>query len=145
MNVKLWLFLMQKPGTIILFSNQYSQETQIQTRIDDEHQAIFDAYKNGDIEKAAQMMKNHLDNSLFPDSNFCNISTNKKFVTLFFQHNSLFVCLNILCGRVNRKKCNIHNYKNNIYNNDYCKGYSYRFPYSFTLTISDCHLFSNMC
>ena len=57
MNVKLRLFLMQKPGTIILFSNQYSQETQIQTQIDDEHQAIFDAYKNGDIEKAAQMMK----------------------------------------------------------------------------------------
>ena len=63
---------MQKPGTIILFSNQ---ETQIQTQIDDEHQTIFDAYKNGDIEKAAQMMKNHLDNSLFPDSKFCNIST----------------------------------------------------------------------
>ena len=31
-------------------------------------------------------------------------STNWKFVTLFFQHNSLFVCLNILCGRVNRKR-----------------------------------------
>ena len=42
-------------------------------------------------------------------------STNWKFVTLFFQHNSLFVCLNILFGRVNRKKCNIHNYKNNIF------------------------------
>lgn len=49
---------------ISIFSNQYSQETQIQTQIDDEHQAIFDAYKNGDIEKAAQMMKNHLDDSL---------------------------------------------------------------------------------
>ena len=72
-------------------------------------------------------------------------STNWKFVTLFFQHNSLFMCLNILRGRVSRKKCNIHNYKNNTYNDDYCKGYSYRFPYSFTLTISDCHLFSNMC
>ncbi len=44
------VFLMQKPGIIILFANQYSQETQIQTQIDDEHQTIFDAYKNGDIE-----------------------------------------------------------------------------------------------
>ena len=73
-----------------------------------------------------------------------SVRQNWKFVTLFFQHNSLFMCLNILCSRVSRKKCNIHNYKNNTYNDDYCKGYSYRFPYSFTLTISDCHLFSNM-
>lgn len=73
---------MQKPGIIILFSNQYSQETQIQTQIDDEHQTIFDAYKNGDIEKAAQMMKNHLDNSLFPDSKFCNISTTWNYLSI---------------------------------------------------------------
>ncbi len=49
---------------ISIFSNQYSQETRIQTQIDDEHQAIFDAYKDGDIEKAVRMMKTHLDDSL---------------------------------------------------------------------------------
>ena len=49
---------------ISIFSNQYSKETVIQTQIDDEHQAIFDAYQNGEIEKAVQMMKSHLDDSL---------------------------------------------------------------------------------
>lgn len=49
---------------ISIFSNQYSRETLIQTQIDDEHQAIFDAYQNGEIEKAVQMMKSHLDDSL---------------------------------------------------------------------------------
>ncbi len=49
---------------ISIFSNQYSQETVIQTQIDNEHQAIFDAYQNGEIEKAVQMMKSHLDDSL---------------------------------------------------------------------------------
>lgn len=49
---------------ISIFSNQYSQETVIQTQIDNEHQAIFDAYQNGEIEKAIQMMKSHLDDSL---------------------------------------------------------------------------------
>lgn len=49
---------------ISIFSNQYSQETFIQTQIDNEHQAIFDAYQNGEIEKAVQMMKSHLDDSL---------------------------------------------------------------------------------
>ncbi len=36
----------------------------IQTRIDEEHLAIFQAYKDGDIEKAVQMMKTHLNDSL---------------------------------------------------------------------------------
>ena len=49
---------------ISIFSNQYSNETVIQTQIDDEHQAIFDAYQNGEFEKAVQMMKSHLDDSL---------------------------------------------------------------------------------
>lgn len=49
---------------ISIFSNQYSKETVIQTQIDDEHQAIFDAYQNGEFEKAVQMMKSHLDDSL---------------------------------------------------------------------------------
>lgn len=49
---------------ISIFSNQYSQKTVIQTQIDDEHLAIFETYKNGDIEKAARMMKSHLDDSL---------------------------------------------------------------------------------
>lgn len=49
---------------ISIFSNQYSQENTIQSQIDAEHQAIFDAYKNGEIEKAVQMMKTHLDDSL---------------------------------------------------------------------------------
>ena len=45
-------------------SNQYCRETVIQTRIDEEHLAIFQAYKDGDIEKAVQMMKTHLNDSL---------------------------------------------------------------------------------
>ena len=32
-----------------------------------------------------------------------SVRHNWKFVTLFFQHNSLFMCLNILCSRVSRK------------------------------------------
>lgn len=58
---------------ISIFSNQYSQETTIQTQIDEEHRAIFDAYKNGDIEKAVQMMKKHLDDSLTYALTFLNI------------------------------------------------------------------------
>ena len=49
---------------ISIFSNQYCRETVIQTRIDEEHLAIFQAYKDGDIEKAVQMMKTHLNDSL---------------------------------------------------------------------------------
>ena len=49
---------------ISIFSNQYSQETRIQSRIDEEHKAIFDAYQNGEIEKAVEMMKSHLNDSL---------------------------------------------------------------------------------
>lgn len=49
---------------ISIFSNQYSKQTVIQTKIDDEHQAIFQAYQNGETEKAAQLMKAHLDDSL---------------------------------------------------------------------------------
>ena len=58
---------MCKPGTGIP-TNSISfftvTETVIQTRIDEEHLAIFQAYKDGDIEKAVQMMKTHLNNSL---------------------------------------------------------------------------------
>ena len=49
---------------ISIFSNQYCRETVIQTRIYEEHLAIFQAYKDGDIEKAVQMMKTHLNDSL---------------------------------------------------------------------------------
>lgn len=49
---------------ISIFSNQYSQEPVIQTQIDDEHAAIFAHYKNGETEKAVQMMKTHLNDSL---------------------------------------------------------------------------------
>ena len=49
---------------ISIFSNQYSQETGIQSQIDDEHQTIFNAYQNGEIEKAVEMMKSHLNDSL---------------------------------------------------------------------------------
>lgn len=48
---------------ISIFSNQYSQETAIQTSIDAEHEAIFAAYQNGETEKAVQMMKTHLNDS----------------------------------------------------------------------------------
>lgn len=52
------------PKRDFYFSNQYCRETVIQTRIDEEHLAIFQAYKDGDIEKAVQMMKTHLNDSL---------------------------------------------------------------------------------
>ena len=48
---------------ISIFSNQYSQETAIQTSIDAEHEAIFAAYQNGEQKKAVQMMKTHLNDS----------------------------------------------------------------------------------
>ena len=49
---------------ISIFSNQYSRKNTIQAHIDDEHQAIFDACITGHTEKAVQLMKTHLDDSL---------------------------------------------------------------------------------
>ncbi len=48
----------------LFFPTSTAGETVIQTRIDEEHLAIFQAYKDGDIEKAVQMMKTHLNDSL---------------------------------------------------------------------------------
>ena len=68
------------PKRDFYFSNQYCRESVIQTRIDEEHLAIFQAYKDGDIEKAVQMMKTHLNDSL----NYALRFYRKLFISYFF-------------------------------------------------------------
>lgn len=49
---------------LTIFSNQYGREPAIQADIQDQHETIFEAYRDGRIEDAVHLMKEHLEASL---------------------------------------------------------------------------------
>ena len=49
---------------LTIFSNLYETQSEPQHNIGHMHKLIFEAYKAGDIDKAGELMKKHLDDSL---------------------------------------------------------------------------------
>ena len=49
---------------LTIFSNLYETQSEPQHNIGHMHRLIFEAYKAGDIDKAGELMKKHLDDSL---------------------------------------------------------------------------------
>lgn len=49
---------------LTIFSNQYGREQPVQKEIQAEHEGIFKTYRQGDVDLAVRLMKEHLEHSL---------------------------------------------------------------------------------
>ena len=63
-NSRLTLAAEKLRSQLTIFSNLYETQSEPQQRIGQMHRQIFETYKNGDIIKAGDLMKQHLEDSL---------------------------------------------------------------------------------
>lgn len=63
-NSRLTLAAEKLRSQLTIFSNLYETQSEPQQRIGQMHRQIFETYKNGDITKAGDLMKQHLEDSL---------------------------------------------------------------------------------
>ena len=63
-NSRLTLAAEKLRSQLTIFSNLYETQSEPQQKIGQMHRQIFETYKNGDITKAGDLMKQHLEDSL---------------------------------------------------------------------------------